>query len=270
MGAVDLRLLVEKSLREPLRLEDIEGLSISSRCELLARLLEKENKRPASHLYAPVESTTLKSIFTLNSNFEISEAFHGWQKKKRLRLVSEFKRRSNRPILVAYKNWSRITDATKQYALRASVALHRNVYMDGMFDRLPYRYIFKVGACRRVGADVILNIGGFEGEVRTSHAQINQYTDHPRFYDSAEEAFDTAHHEGTHLVQFHFALAYHRNQVPMAHPFFKEAAYFHSIDRRRAYVSSRTSQSAHWSQPYEVLARWEAAKISRAVKGLAL
>ena len=93
--------------------------------------------------------------------------------------------------------------------------------------------------------------------------------DHGRMLSSPFEAFTTAHHEATHLIQHHLAVAFNRNSLSLSHPLHSEALYFREVDRHKAIIPS-TNYFAYNAQPYEVLAEWEGTKIASAIQSLAL
>lgn len=263
--AVDLRDYLAKALSQPIEIDEIGALSLSSRCALIRRMIEA-GKQPAK---PDVTGMSEVSLLRLSKAFEISEGFHEWQRKKRQTFIKALTLKPNRPILAGFRNWDRISSDSKKFVLRKSVRLHRRIYVEGVTERLPYNHDFKEGAIQRNGTTLSLVFGNFSGDLKTGHGRITQYTHLGEMLRSAREAFDTAHHEGTHLVQHHLSVAFHRRQIPPSHPLHTEAAYFNAVDRHRAYVpSSRTD--AYRAQPHEVFAHWEGEKISAAIEALAM
>lgn len=261
---VDLRLLAERAIFEPLNSSDVEKLSTSSKCALIRKILKKHSQdQNTVSVLNPAE----KSIVTLNNTFNISAFFHDWQRQKRQSLIAEFTKKENRPILTAFRNWKKISNETKQYALRQSVGLHRSIYVSGLTEKYNYNVIFKEGALRRNKDGIGIVFGSFSGELKTGKSQITQYLYCGELLQDAKEAFNTAHHEATHLVQHHLAVAFHRNSIQPNHPLYNEAEYFHSIDRQAAIVPS-TFTEEYKSQPNEVFAHWEGDKISTALDAL--
>ena len=265
MDAVDLDGLVEKSLIEHLELNEVQDMSSSSKCALIKRITER---RKLQRNISSVD-TALASIRTLNATFNITSGFHEWQRRRRQSLIAEITKPSNRPILTAYRMWDSLTVNAKKCVLKRSVKLHRDIYLNGMFERLPFKHEFREGAFRRIQGELVLTFGNFSGDIRTGRSTITQFLQHGELLKDPKEAFNTAHHEATHLIQHHFSVAMFRNQISASHPLFNEASYFFSVDRHKAYIPS-AYQSAYKSQPIEIFADWEGEKISDAIKSLAL
>ena len=262
---LDLRVLVEKSLHEPLTIRDIEQLSVSSRCALIKRIVDKSRSKKTVGSFRPAND----SLQALNSAFNISSGFHDWQRRKRQQLITKITDRDNRHILTAYRNWPKLSNSAKQFVLKQSVTLHRDVYVEGLSEKLPYSHIFQEGALRHTREGIILTYGSFSGNLKTGLSKITQYLHCGELLKDAKEAFNTGHHEGSHLIQHHFAVAFHRNQIPHSHPLFLEASYFHSVDRHKAHIPSSYGD-VYKGQPNEVFAHWEGEKISTAIDSLAL
>lgn len=263
--AVDLRDYLAKALSQPIELAEIDALSLSSRCALIKRMIEAGNQSGKPDVTGMSEVSLLR----LSKAFEISEGFHEWQRRKRQTFIKALTLKPNRPILAGFRNWERLSIDSKKFVLRKSVRLHRKIYVEGVTERLPYNHDFQEGAIKRNGRKLTLVFGNFSGDLRTGHSRITQYTLHGEMVKSASEAFDTAHHEGTHLIQHHLSVAFHRKQIPPSHPLHTEAAYFNAVDRHRAYVpSSRTD--AYRAQPHEVFSHWEGEKIASAIEALAM
>lgn len=263
--AVDLRDYLAKALSEPIELADIDALSLSSRCALIKRMIEAGKKADKPDVTGMSELSLLR----LSRAFEISEGFHDWQRKKRQTLIKSLTLKPNRPILAGYRNWDRLSSDSKKFVLRKSVRLHRRIYAEGVVEKLPYNHDFKEGAIQRHGTTLSLVFGNFSGDLRTGQGRITQYTHLGEVLRSAREAFDTAHHEGTHLIQHHLSVAFHRNQIPPSHPLYTEARYFNAVDRHKAYVPSSRAD-AYRAQPHEVFAHWEGEKIASAIEALAM
>lgn len=263
--AVDLRGCLEKALLEPMDLEEIRALSLSTRCALIKRMIDAAS---ASDKLKSKEMSAI-SLMRLSKAFEISEGFHDWQRRKRQTFVKALTLKPNRPILAGFRNWSKLSTDSKKFVLRKSVRLHRRIYVEGVTERLPYNHDFQEGAVKRTGNKLTLVFGNFSGDLKSGHSRITQYMHHGEMVKDASEAFDTAHHEGTHLIQHHLSVAFHRNQIPPSHPIYAEAAYFNAIDRHKAYVPS-SSFDAYRAQPHEVFAHWEGDKISSAIEALAM
>lgn len=262
--AIDLRVLSERALYEPMTVDDISSLSLSSRCALIRKILEERAKNPPILPYA-----SDASLVSLSKTFNISTGFHDWQRRKRQILIHDFTLEENAHILTAYRNWEYIPIEEKQSALRESVRLHQKCYVEGLCEKLPYTHEFAEGALRASREGVVLIFGGFSGNLKTGHGRITQYSYYGELIRNPKEAFNTAHHEATHLVHHHFAVAFHRHQIPPSHPFYAEAEYFHEIDRHKAYVPS-VYTIPYSAQPHEVFANWEGEKISAALEALAL
>ncbi len=262
---VDLREVFAKSFAEPLLTEDIGSLSTSSKCALIRRILEA---RRAENPY-PAFDTSKMSLLSLSKAFEISTDFHEWQRKRRQIFIRELTSNENKPVLTAYRNWNKISTDAKKFALRQSVRLQRKSYVEGLSEKLPYNHDFQEGAIRSNGSVVTLVFGGFSGDLKTGRGRITQYSHHGELIHDALEAFNTAHHEGTHLIQHHLSVAFHRKQIAPSHPLYHDAEYFHSVDTHRAYIPSSLGE-CYKVQPNEVLADWEGNKISAAIAALAL
>lgn len=262
--AIDLNEYVLKALSEPINLEDIEELSLSTRCAIIKRILSTPlSERKFSSKISDA------SLIKLCKTFEISEAFHDWQRKRRQVFATKLVQKENRDILFSFKNWDKTGLQDKKQALRKSVRLHRHVYVEGITERLPYNHDFKENPFRMRNGKLTFVFGNFSGDLKTGRGQITQYLMCGEIIRDPLDAFDTAHHEGTHLIQHHLSVAFHRNQIPPSHPIHNESAYFNAVDRHKAYVPS-SKQDAYRAQPHEVFAHWEGAKISQLIESLAL
>ncbi len=262
---LDLRTLAERSVFEPLSFDEVQSISTSSKCALIRKIIKRREESQNPVLGDP----SVASLLTLNRAFNISSGFYEWQRSRRQRLISQFMRPRNRHILTCYRNWDRLSVETRQYILRKSVNLHKDIYIDGLTEKLPYSYVFKEGAYRRTKGGLVLLFGTFSGDLNTGSSIITQYLQHGELIKNAREAFCTAHHEATHLVQHHLSMMYHKNEIPLSHPLYQEASYFHSIDRHQANIPSHITD-AYNAQPNEGLAEWEGTKISNAIESLAL
>ncbi len=265
MKAVDLKVCLQKALVEPMDLEEIQALSLSTRCALIRKMID--SSRNPNKL--EIQGMSSISLVRLSKAFEISEAFHEWQRRKRKTFIKALTLKPNRPILAGFRNWGKLSADSKKFILIKSVRLHRRIYVEGVTERLPYNHDFQEGAIKMQGKKLILVFGKFSADLKGSHSRITQYMQYGELVKNASEAFNTAHHEGTHLIQHHLSVAFHRNQISPSHPIYIEAAYFNAIDRHKAYVPSSHSD-AYRAQPHEVFAHWEGDKISSAIKALAM
>lgn len=264
-SAVDLGACLEKALQESISVDDISALSLSSRCALIRKILDA-NKNPR---YSFKKSVTRTSLIRLSEAFEISDRFKDWQNQKRRILINKLKERKNKYILTGFKNWQTIPDSRKQFVLRQSVLLHRNTYVDGIVEALPFTHDFKHGAFRQCGTKISIIFGSFSGDLKTGHGRLTQYTLFGQIENEPLEAFDTAHHEATHLIQHHLSYAFQKNRITASHPLLSAAQYFNSVDRHKAYIPSSENKAYH-AQPLEIFAHSEGTKISNAIETLAL
>lgn len=261
----DLTNLYEKAMWEPLTRSEIGELSVSSRCALIRKMLDtKFGSVKGEDVYGMVKL----SLERLSSCFEISADFHKWQNQRRKLFTSRLLRDENSSILEGFADWTHLTLPEKQTVLKDSVQLHVDAYLKGVLPILPYSYEFKEGGVRKSSKGLSYIFGGFSGNVQTGEARIVQYMLDGRLPVTAKEAFDTAHHETTHLIQHHLAVAYHRHQISMADPLYKDAAYFHAVDVRKSHIPV-SEGDAYSSQPHEVLANWEGGSISAIMESLA-
>ena len=263
---VNIQEAYERALWEPLDLDEIREMSVSTRCALIRKVLDAQNDNVKRET---VYGMSLTSLERLGKSFEISEGFHEWQRNKRRVLVNALTRPENTDILDVYKNWDNSSVVEQQAVLKKSALLHAKVYAQGICELLPYQHVFKEGAIRQTLNGIGIVFGGFNGDITTGKSEIVQYTDYGRMLESPFEAFVTAHHETTHLIQHHLAFSINRNSISRAHPLYNEALYFREIDRHKAVIPS-ANFSAYSAQPYEVLAEWEGAKIASSIQSLAL
>ncbi len=257
---LDLREVLERARTGTIEIEDIHTLSLSSRCALIRRMIDADN--------GVSNRTSATSLLRLSKTFEISEDFHEWQRQRRQSLIRATTKLENLSILDGFRNWHSISLDDKKSALKQSVRLHRDTYVQGLTEKLPFNHEFLEGGLSQKGKNLTLIFGSFSGDLKTGHCRIRQYQLYGELQRNPLEAFTTAHHEATHLIQHHLSVAFHKNQISPSHPLYQEAAYFHAIDTHKAYIPSAYAE-AYAAQPNEVFAEGEGSKISSAIQALA-
>ncbi len=262
--SVDLRQVLERAIHGPLETSDILRLSLSSRCSLIEKLINSDELAIPKR----IRSISKESLLRLSKSFDFSEEFHDWQRRKRQLLIQALMSKQGNPILSGYRNWDKISQGCKEWILRASARLHRDVYTEGIVEKLPYEHVFEEGAYRQSKGVLTLTFGIFSGSLSSGEGKITQFKHRGELPLDVKECFDTAHHEMTHAIQHHLAYAFSRNQLAPSHPLYSAAAYFYSIDKRKAYIPS-SYQEAYDAQPTEIFANWEGEKISSAIHALA-
>lgn len=266
---LDIKSFVGASFVEPIRYEDIASLSLSSRCSLIREiLLAREAVRGRVNSSDSFDASRL-SLLNLSKAFEVSSAYYEWEDRRLSSFKKALKEKRNSPILTAYKRWANISVEMQKTALRKSVRLQRNVFAEGFVERLPYRHLFKEGARRQQGYSRVLIFGGFRGNIKTGSSELVQYTENGRVLLDPKGAFDTAHHEGAHLMQHHLSYAFHKKQISPCHPLFSDAAYFNALDVRGAYLSTEFGE-CYDAQPVEVLANWQGRAMADIIEELSL
>lgn len=266
---IDIRAAYERALWEPLDFDEIKDMSVSTRCALIKKVLEAQSNGTN---HENVFGMSRISLERLAKSFDITEEFHDWQSRKRRVFTHELTANDNETgklILDSFRNWDSISVEQQQTAVVESAKLHAASYAEGVCEPIPYDYVFKDGAFRRSSKGVTLVLGGFCGDVVTGRANITQYMQHGMMPNDPLDAFTTAHHETTHLLQHFLACASYRNMITPAHPLHREALYFREVDRHKANIPS-SSFAAYRAQPYEVLAELEGSKIASTIQALAL
>lgn len=262
---IDLRRELERAIQGPLDSADIAQLSISSRCELIRRLLNSDKGKVSPS----VEQTSNESLRRLSHSFDFSEDFHEWQRRRRQIFAKQLvSTRQGNSVLTAFRNWDDISQRCKEWTLRSSVKMHRDIYVEGVTEKLPYKYIFQEGAKRISRGKLTYVFGLFSGSVTQPESKITQFTEDGVLPLNVTDCFETAHHEMTHAIQHHLAFAFSRNQICPSHPLYNDAAYFYAVDKRKAYIPS-SEGAAYSEQPLEVFANWEGRKISSMIASLA-
>ncbi|GEM_PF-1947076 len=254
---------LEDILDDRLEIEKLKSLGLTTRCKMIRKILSARTTNP---IPSAIAASALTKIF---NSFEISEEFYDWQREKRHLFVTALMDKNNRLILESYRNWNKISPTIQKQAIKKATRIHRDIYVDGVCQPLPYSVNFEERAIRRTGLNLSIVFGRFNGNIETGEGTITQYMEHGHLLHNAREAFDTTHHETTHLIQHHLSVAFQRGGIKSSHPLRREAACFHEIDRHHVYVSSKETVT-YLSQPHEVLAHQEGHKISLAIEALAL
>lgn len=261
---IDLRQELARALQEPLDGITIQEMSLSSRCALIRRVLDAKYK-------APVQEADMGAISLrrLGNSFEISDSFHEWQDTRRDRLRAALKTKEAASVLDTFRHWARSDINIRKQALWRAASIHQRVYMEGIYERLPLSMRFKEGGVLRSKYGLTLVFASFSGDLRSGQGRITHYMHDGGMLSDARDAFNSNHHEVTHFLHHHLAVAYHRNHLDHSHPLYHEAKYFHALQVRGATIPAERYQ-AYLAQPHEAFAHQEGDKISAMIESLAM
>ncbi|MGH1456245.1 MAG: hypothetical protein ACRBDI_05655 [Alphaproteobacteria bacterium] len=260
--------VLEKSIDEKLVFDDIECLSLYSKCRLIREMVGALGEKLPQKKYGTGRHTR-QSLLMIANTFNASENLLSYQKCKRGQFSHTIAQPEYSRLLDVVRSWESSEDDEKQGALIEFSSLHRSIYMTGIADNLPISYEFKDGAAATNHLKKTKLYGSFLGDLLGRSGKLSHYI---REDDPADLALSVVHHETTHALQFYLASAYHYKQIRPDHILYEDARMFHALEINKGFVNPRVLKASEYdsyeSQVHEVLARSEGDELSRIVVGL--
>ncbi|MEM7650943.1 MAG: hypothetical protein AAF204_02530 [Pseudomonadota bacterium] len=262
---IDAREVFEKAATNPLETKDLESMSLHTRCKIIRNVVDVVS----TSMQASASIVARTNLQRLSKSFPVSDAYYQWQDRGLNSFISTLRSRDNKALLDNLRSWDSLPQHLQENSLVQSCKLHQRSYMTGISDTLRVDHEFKDIPFRissTTGKRSII-LGLFKGNLRARKATITQ-NNNPTFdFTNAEFALDTAHHEMTHAIHFSLALAFSNRTIRQDHPLYKEAEYFHAINRYDAIVPSNIT-GPYEAQTHEHLAETQGNSLSRAIMEL--
>lgn len=255
----------KKALDTKLSPEDVADLTIYGKCQVVHSLVEALRKKLPQAKHGTARHTR-ESLLLIANSFEPSDYLLGEQYRKRNIFLRVMQHNENQGVLDTIRRWDTAPQEERNQAIELSCKLHQKIYTTGISDCLPVEHVFE---SRPRFLDKVI-LGGFKGDIDKKRGFISHNTD---FYTDPYTAFETAHHETTHAVQFCLISAFHYNQIRHDHKLYEDARIFHAIEVNRAMIDfsvlKSTDNKAYSNQIHEVLAEDEGRLIAHGLINLA-